>query len=146
MLRLRTFLPAALAVSLTAGACTPPPPAPDLLAPVEEQSRTRSYQSREFDTADRTRTMRAVLGVLQDLGFIIERANDGLGLVTAARFQDGSYGSMLAVTVTVRPLEGDRCLVRANAVYNLRPVRDPEVYQQFFTALQRSLMLTGDGR
>jgi hypothetical protein len=111
----------------------------NLLSPSEEQMKLRSFQSRSFDLNDRMQTMRAVIGALQDLGFIIERANEPLGLVTAARFAEPRYYDVLGVTVTVRPQPGGKMLVRANAIYNNEPVTDPKVYQNFFATLERSL-------
>ena len=71
-------------------ACTAPEPGPDLLAPSEEQTKLRAFQTRTFELSDRLLALRGVMGVLQDLGFIIERANEPLGLVTAARFAEPS--------------------------------------------------------
>ena len=130
------------APALLLAACTAPQPGPDILAPTEEQTKLRSFQSRTLDVADRQVAMRAVMAVLQDLGFIIERANEPLGLVTAARFAEPDFNDLVAVTVTVRAVEAGHMLVRANAVHNNRPVVDPETYQRFFAALERSLVLT----
>jgi hypothetical protein len=127
--------------ALLAG-CAAPEPSKDILAPSAEQTKLRSFQSRTFEVADRQVAMRAVMGVLQDLGFIIERANEPLGLVTAARFAEPDFHDIVGVTVTVRPLEGGQMLIRANAVHNNRPVVDPETYQRFFAALERSLFIT----
>jgi hypothetical protein len=127
-------------------ACTAPKPGPDLLSPSEEQTKLRSFQSRNFDVADRQVALRAVMAVLQDLGFIIERANDALGLVSAARFAEPNYNDVVGVTVTVRPIEGNRVTIRANAVHNNRPIVDPEVYQRFFAALERSLFIDVSGK
>lgn len=102
----------------------------------------RSYQTRTFDVGDRQLALRAVLGVLQDLGFIIERANEPLGLVSAARFAEPNYSDVVAVTVTVRTLSETQTMIRVNAIHNNRPVVDAEPYQRFFAALERSLMLT----
>jgi hypothetical protein len=124
-------------------ACTAPKPSPSLLAPTEAQARLRSYQSRTFEIGDRQVALRGVMGVLQDLGFIIERANDALGLVTAAKFAEPNFSDIVSITVTVRPQEGKRMLVRVNAIYNNRPIEDPEVFQNFFAALERSLFVTG---
>ena len=85
--------------------------------------------------------LRAVMAVLQDLGFIIERANEPLGLVTAARFAEPNYYDVMGITVTVRPQEGGKMLIRANAIYNNAPVSDPKVYQNFFATLERSLFI-----
>ena len=93
---------------------------------------------------DRRRAQESAVGViaaLQDLGFIIERANESLGLVTAARFAEPNFYDVMGVTVTVRP-EGDgRMTIRANAIYNNKPIEDPKVYQNFFATLERSLFV-----
>ena len=135
----RWLLNATLAVALLA--CATPQPAPELLAPTEEQMKLRSFQSRSFDVADRNQAVRGVIAALQDLGFIIERANAPLGLVTAARFAEPRYFDVLGVTVTVRPQAGGKMLIRANAIYNNEPITDPKVYQNFFATLERSLFL-----
>lgn len=72
-----------------------------------------------------------VIAALQDLGFIIERANEPLGLVTAARFAEPNYYDVLGVTVTVRAQEAGKTMIRANAIYNSKPIDDPKVYQNF---------------
>jgi len=133
----------ACAFVAVAAACATPPPEPpsSLLSPSEEQMKLRSMQSRSFDVADRALAMRAVMEALQDLGFIIERANEPLGLVTAARFAEPRYSDVVGVTVTVRPEAGGKMLVRINAIYNNEPVADPKVYQNFFATLERSMFI-----
>ena len=79
-----------------------------------------------------------------DLGLIIERANEPLGLVTAARFAEPNYYDVLGVTVTVRLQEAGKTMIRANAIYNSKPIEDPKVYQNFFAAVERSLFLVKD--
>ena len=132
---------AMLALALGAAACASPAPEPELLSPSEEQTKLRAAQSRTFEVADRTQAVRAVIAALQDLGFIIERANESLGLVTAARFAEPRYYDVMGITVTVRPQGGGRMLIRANAIYNNEPVTDPKVYQNFFATLERSLFI-----
>jgi len=119
----------------------PPKPETTLLSPTEAQMQLRSYQTRSFDVADRNRAIRAVMATLQDLGFIIERANADLGLVTAARFAEPNYLDIIAVTVTVRQNSDDTMMVRVNAIYNNAPIEDPKAYQNFFATLQRALFL-----
>jgi hypothetical protein len=46
------------------------------------------------------------------------------------------------MTVTVRPKETTRSLVRVSVQYNLRAVEDPEMYQKFFKSLEQSLFLS----
>jgi hypothetical protein len=131
-----------LAVALLAQGCVAPQPSPDLLAPTEAQMKMRSYQTRTFDATDRKAAMRGVIAALQDLGFIIERANEPLGLVTAARFAEPDNLSVVGITVTVRPQADGRMMVRANAIFNNRPIEDPKVYQNFFATLERSLFIS----
>lgn len=134
-------------IGMTAGflaalGCVAPEPRQDLLVPTEAQMKLRSVQTRTFDVKDRQSAMRAVIAALQDLGFIIERANEPLGLVTAARFAEPNYYDVLGVTVTVRP-EGDgRMTIRANAIYNNKPIEDLKPYQNFFATVERSLFIT----
>lgn len=125
-------------------ACSAPKPGPELLAPTEAQTRMRSYQSRTFDVDEPKQALSAVMAVLQDLGFLIERANEALGLVTGAKFAEPGYLDVVGVTVTVRQQGEGKMLVRINAIFNNRPVEDPAVYQNFFAALERALFLDKD--
>lgn len=122
--------------------CAAPQPSQDLLAPTDAQMKIRSIQTRTFDVKDRQAAMRGVIAALQDLGFIIERANEPLGLVTAARFAEPNFYDVVGVTVTVRQEADGRMMIRANAIYNNKPIEDPKVYQNFFATLERSLFVT----
>lgn len=124
--------------------CSTPEQPQTLLAPTEAQLKIRNFQTRVFDMTDRNFAIRSVIGSLQDLGFIIERANDTLGLVTAARFAEPNYYDVVTITVTVRQLNATQLTIRANAIYNNRPIEDPKVYQNFFFTLERSLFITKD--
>jgi len=131
-----------LLVTWGLGGCASPPKEPEnLLAPTEEQMKIRNMQTRTFDVADRRVAMRGVIAALQDLGFIIERANEPLGLVTAARFAEPKYYDVVGVTVTVRSLNKKQTTIRANAIFNNEPITDPEVYRNFFATLERSLFI-----
>ena len=137
---------AILGIILIAGAlliqgCAAPAPSQDLLALTEAQMKIRSIQTRTFDVKDRQLAMRGVIASLQDLGFIIERANEPLGLVTAARFAEPNFYDVVGVTVTVRQESAGRMTIRANAIYNNKPIEDPKVYQNFFASLERSLFI-----
>jgi hypothetical protein len=129
----------AIAVLVMMQGCVAPQPGVDLLAPTEAQMKIRSVQTRSFDVKDRQAAMRGVITALQDLGFIIERANEPLGLVTAARFAEPNFYDVVGVTVTVRQEAEGRMMIRANAIYNNKPIEDPKVYQNFFATLERSL-------
>ena len=131
----------AVVLMVVAQGCAAPQPSPDLLAPTEAQLKIRSVQTRSFDVKERQTAMRGVIAALQDLGFIIERANESLGLVTAARFAEPNFYDVVGVTVTVRHEAEDRMTIRANAIYNNKPIEDPKVYQNFFATLERSLFV-----
>lgn len=108
-----------------------------VLASEESQVKLRSIQSRIFDTSDKLKTQRAVIATLQDLGFVVDKADDVLGTVSATKLR----GYQLRITVTVKPRGNTQTLVRANATYNVYPVEDPKPYQTFFDALANSLFL-----
>lgn len=48
------------------------------------------------------------------------------------------------MTVTVRPKEKTRSLVRASVQYNIRAVEDPVMYQKFFKTLSQSMFLAAE--
>lgn len=124
-----------------AGCASPPEEPVNLLAPTEAQAQLRNMQTRSFDISDRNVAMRGVISALQDLGFIIERANEPLGMVTAARFAEPRYYDVMGITVTVRQSSELQTTIRANAIYNNEPITDPEVYRNFFATLERSFVL-----
>ena len=101
----------------------------------------RAIQSRSFDTADKPKTMRTVIATLQDLGFVVDKADLELGSVSATKLS----GYALRMTVSVRPgASGKNMIVRANAQYNNMAVTDPKPYQDFFVSLQKSMFLTAN--
>jgi hypothetical protein len=100
------------------------------------QVQTRNYQSRSFETGDRGMVLRSVISTMQDLGFVIGRADEKLGTITGTSFANGSK-----LTVSVRAMGTDWTLVRANAQAGLNEIADPIPYQNFFNALSQSLFL-----
>jgi hypothetical protein len=109
-----------------------------LLDSKESQVQLRSIQTRAFDTTDKEKTLRTIIATLQDLGFVIDKADATLGSVSGTKLD--RYA--LRITVTVRPRGKTQLLVRANAQYELKPVVEPEPYQQFFAALEKAMFLT----
>ncbi|MDH3198540.1 MAG: hypothetical protein OEO21_09910 [Candidatus Krumholzibacteria bacterium] len=105
----------------------------------EAQLKIRSYQTRTFDVESQDKVVRGVVAALQDLGFIIERANAPMGLVTAGKFDKGGF---VELTVTVRAKGTRQNEVRVNALFNTQPIDDPNAYQNFFTAVERSLFIS----
>ena len=117
--------------------------APDITGS-DQQLETRQIQTREYDTLDKAMTLRSVVATLQDLGFTIDNADLAIGTVTAKRmYQHNRYESyVMRMTVTVRERDGERISVRANARMGDKAVDKPETYQDFFTALDKSMFLT----
>jgi hypothetical protein len=116
-------------------------PPKELLALNEAQLKIRSFQTRAFGVSDQNKALRAVVTALQDLGFIVERANGPMGLVTAGKFGPNGRG-FVELTVTVRAKGKEQTEVRVNALFNTKPIEDPKVYQNFFSAVQRSLFIS----
>jgi len=77
------------------------------------------------------------MATLQDLGFVMDKADAGLGLVTATKLDRVSF----RMTVTVRTRGEKNLLVRASGQYGTRPVTAGEPYQRFFAALSKALFL-----
>ena len=102
------------------------------------QVQLRQIQSRAFDTTDKTKTLRTVISTLQDLGFVIDKADLELGSITATKLD----GYALRMSVTVRPRNAKQLLVRANAQFQEAAVTDPAPYQAFFSSLSKSMFLT----
>lgn len=97
----------------------------------------RSAQTREYDSLDKPMTMRAVIATLQDLGFTIDQADLGLGIVTATRLQV----SDMRMTVTVAGKAENQVSVRANARVGETSITQAETYQDFFVALDKAMFL-----
>lgn len=108
----------------------------------DNQVELRSMQTRSFDTSDKTVVVRNVISTLQDLSFVIDKADTDLGTVSATRLVSGNRVRM---TVTARPSSsGKSVIVRANAQYNLKPIENPKIYQDFFSSLSKSLFLSAN--
>jgi hypothetical protein len=98
----------------------------------------RSFQTRAFETIDKHKMLRTTIAVLQDLGFIIDKVDEDLGMVTGTKLS----GYQIRMTVIVQPRGEQQLSVRASAIYNNRAIEDPMPYQDFFTALEKGIFLT----
>lgn len=98
----------------------------------------RQIQTREYDTLNKRDTLRSILSTLQDLGFVIDKADFELATITATKLQDYE----IRMSVTVRERSAGRLAVRANARYNKNQIEDPRAYQDFFTVLDKAMFLT----
>ena len=97
----------------------------------------RSISTRAFETADRLRVLRASLAALQDLGFVVDRADDSLGTISATKLE----GYVLRLTVTVRARGPRQTVVRVSGQYNMEEMADAEPFRHFFEALEQALFL-----
>lgn len=128
----------AIVIALSASGC--PTTQQRLLDSNVDQLKMRSIQTRSFDTADRKAVLRATIATLQDLGFVVDKADADLGTVTATKLA----GYAARATVTVRPRGAKQVAVRVSIEHNERTVEDPQTYQDFFSALGKSLFLSAN--
>ena len=108
-----------------------------LTAMDESQVNLRNIQSRAFDMTDRNRMLRTVIATLQDFGYVLDRADEELGVITATRLDGGTQ----RITVTVRERGETQLLVRVNMIRGQDAVTDRQIYQNFFTSLSKSVFL-----
>ena len=105
----------------------------------QSQLQKRSYQTRIFDTNDKEKVMRGVISTLQDLSFVIERADMMLGTVSGTKYQPQS---VIKMTISVRPKGTTQMVVRGNGQFKINSIEDPKAYQDLFSSLEKSLFLT----
>ncbi len=98
----------------------------------------RSYQSRAFATPDTRQVLRTIIATLQDLGFVIDKADATLGSISATKLDDFE----IRVTATARRRGDTQTLVRVNATWRDGPLTNPLTYQDFFVALEKAMFLT----
>jgi hypothetical protein len=129
---------ATLAIALVASGCTHVHEQVLDTSESQTQLQVRQAQTRTFETNDKERTLRSVIATLQDLGFVIDKADLTLGTVSATKLD----GYAMRMTVSVRPKGDLRMVVRANAQMNTTAITTPAPYQSFFIALERSMFLS----
>ena len=123
-----------LGLLLLAGCATTPA---DVTGP-GTQLETRQIQTREYDTLNKRDTLRSIIATLQDLGFVIDKADHELATISATKLQN----YQIRMTITVRERDGGRLAVRANARFNEKPIEDALAYQDFFAVLDKAMFLT----
>jgi len=112
----------------------------NVLGDNKSQVELRNMQSRSFETGDKAAVMRGVISTMQDLGFIIDKADDKLGTVSGTSFSNRSK-----MTITVREQGKKTMVVRANATMGTSSINDPRAYQNFFNSLSQALFLQANG-
>ena len=94
-------------------------------------------QSRVFDIADQNLLLRTIIATFQDLGFVIDDAEESLGTVSGTK----RSGYSLRMTVSIRPRGTQQMIVRSSIQFNLQTIEEPEPYQYFFATLSKALFL-----
>jgi hypothetical protein len=109
----------------------------NILETSEPQVKLRSMQSRVFDITDQNLLLRTIIATFQDLGFVIDDAEESLGTVSGTK----RSGYSLRMTVSIRPRGTQHMIVRSNIQFNLQTIEEPEPYQYFFSTLSKALFL-----
>jgi len=115
------------------GGCSPPI---DPALVKQHQILLQKMQTRVFDTNDKNAVARGIISTLQDLNFIIAKADTARGTISARKF--GDYP--IEMTVTIQPLPTTQISVHGEARYNSKIIENPATYQEFFSSLQKSLL------
>lgn len=102
------------------------------------QASLRSVQTRVYETTNQREIVKSVISSLQDLDFVVDKADATLGTVSATRL---SHNQTTTITVSVRSHGKKSAAVRANVRYGLMAVENPKIYQDFFTVLSKNLFL-----
>ena len=68
----------------------------------------RSFQTRAFDTTDKRKMLNAVIATLQDLDFIIDKADEDLGMVTGTKYS--------GYQIRMRPSAASNRTARASSI------------------------------
>ena len=113
------------------------------VAAVENQLEARSIQTREIEADSYRELMTAVISTLQDYHFRIGDIDPDLGTITAHQVTNQMTGRPLSgttsLTVLIRKRDENTFSVRMNMLIGIKVEETPELYQQFFAALQRKL-------
>ncbi len=102
----------------------------------ESQLKVRSYQTKTYANISKIKAIRGTISVLQDLGFVIDRADSLTGTVSGTKLD----GYKIVMSVTIRQAKKS-VKVRANAQYGVESIKDPKIYQDFFVSLDKGMFL-----
>lgn len=113
------------------------------VAAVANQLQARTIQTRTIEAESYQALATAVISTLQDYHFRIGDIDPDLGTITAYQVTGGVLGGALtgrtALSVLIRQRGEGVYSVRMNMTIGLSVHDTPELYQQFFSALQRKL-------
>lgn len=139
--------------------------------PPSTQLELRSMQTRTYDTADTQLVMKAMMNVLQDLGYVVKSADSDLGLLTAEKWTNivqkkkavkkaEKAGKTLPRMQTFEcsgnvSKFGNECRVRVNfqrkilddhgTILGVQTVEDAAFYQQFHSRVDKGIFLQKEG-
>ncbi|WP_369178829.1 hypothetical protein [Candidatus Thiodubiliella endoseptemdiera] len=102
----------------------------------QSQLKVRSYQTKVYDNISKIKATRSTIAVLQDLGFVIDKADLLTGTVSGTKLD----GYKLVMSITIRQAQKS-VKVRANAQYGIKAIKDPKIYQDFFVSLDKGMFL-----
>jgi hypothetical protein len=102
----------------------------------ESQLKVRSYQTKTYDNISKVKAIRSTIAVLQDLGFVIDKADSLTGTVSGTKLD----GYKIVMSVTIRQAQKS-VKIRANAQYGIEAIKDPKIYQDFFVSLDKGMFL-----
>lgn len=110
-----------------------------------QQLELRSYQTKTYDKP-KSLVAKSCVAALQDLSFIIDKADMETGTLSATKL---NKNASLKMTIVVRD-NGKQSVVRANAQFSSsmqmpKAVDDPEVYQSFFEVLDKAVFFEEQG-
>lgn len=93
------FATAVLAAALALPGCAELPP--DYLSLAPEASAQRAMQARRFDGIEEKELLQAAIGVLQDLGFVVETAGSPLGFVQGTKEREAKATGQLVMLAII---------------------------------------------
>jgi len=140
-------------------------------APPRTQVELRHFQTRSFAVEQGKVVLKAMVNVLQDLGYIVKNADADLGIVTAekwadvphtkkeikrARKKDQPLAQTVVTECTANVTEyGPECRVRltfqrrvlgpAGALMGVHVIDDAAFYQGFFSKVDKGVFLQKEG-
>lgn len=147
----------------------------DALRLTQKNLELRQIQQKEYDNITEKQALIASANVLQDIGFIIKESEQDLGLLVAEKDRDATntgqvvmailFGTpmdthqKIRVSLITRIKNNNSILVRAsfqrivlgnvgsshNVITKMEYIKDKQIYQDFFTKLDKSIFLAKQG-
>lgn len=117
----------------------------------------RQMQTRSYEVKDKKELMEAIVNVLQDRDYLINESNYNLGVISGYKeCKEGTRYVRYETSVQINELKADNYKVRTNFLKknidptgssaNLIDIKNPEeFYREFFTQLNKSLFIEGQG-